>query len=189
MPGPIVNDSLFGLAGNGTYFFGGMFGQDEIREASGNDRILPDASLPEALVRMDVTFSSRDLTLSIVDGNENVVSRVTVDEHLFTLGRAVETLDLDDGTSINLTAGLTIQGAIGNTDLAGTVQDDTNCRVSATRPLQAATAVTGWWTSSATTTCRAAGGGRSLRAGAPPSVPRGSPAGTARLYFRRGNRI
>lgn len=118
-----TDDRLFGGTGNDTYTFTQFSGFDRVTDTGGTDRILFDATVTADRVRLDVASFGGELFITVVDDLENIVSQITIEDHFS--GQAVETLAFADGTTINLLAGLTIQGAVGNTDLYGTAQADT----------------------------------------------------------------
>ncbi|MEH7829149.1 calcium-binding protein [Gemmobacter denitrificans] len=122
------NETLRGDQGADTYVFSEGFGFDRVTDAQGSDRILIDDSIDRGDVRLvsngpGSAFGEGDLFINVVDELENVVGTITLQDHLD--GKAIETLEFADGSRINLLGGLTIRGAIGWTDLAGTAQNDT----------------------------------------------------------------
>ncbi|WP_158589806.1 calcium-binding protein [Gemmobacter lutimaris] len=118
------NDYLTGGTGNDTYRFDSLPGNDVVYDTEGLDTIAFDASVTSDMLRMNISPSDYDdLLISIVDDNGAVVGTVSLNEHFN--GAAIETLKLADGTTLNLTGGLTIQGTISQTTLRGTGNNDT----------------------------------------------------------------
>jgi Ca2+-binding RTX toxin-like protein len=117
------NESFYGGAGNDTYAISAADGFDLVGDAGGVDRLSLDASIAANRVRLDTAGFGDDLYVTIIDTQENIVGQITIDNHFN--GQAVESLVFAGGATVNLLAGLTIQGAVGNTDLYGTAQADT----------------------------------------------------------------
>ncbi len=117
------NETLYGGAGDDIYAFTGGHGVKLIEDAQGSDQIRL-SGVAAGAVRINVSSSDYDdLLIRIVDSNENTLDTIQINEHFN--GYAIEKLVHADGSSISLTGGLTIQGAVDSTTLRGTAFNDT----------------------------------------------------------------
>ena len=144
--GDILNDHIFGGAGNDTldglgaadtlyggvgddrFLFHDAFGEDRVAvDEAGTDRVVLGAGISPEQVRLvhqgNAPFlQANDLLLLIDDG---AGSRIRLDRHFTDLTPSVETLEFADGTSWSLSGGLSFAGGIGNDVLAGSAYGDT----------------------------------------------------------------
>lgn len=114
------NETLYGGGGNDTYVYSPGDTHNYIHDSQGNDQIRI-VNIAADRVRLNGSYYSDDLIIRIIDKNENIVGSMTINDHFD--GAAIETMLLA-GKTIDLRAGLTIQGAVGNTTLYGTAQND-----------------------------------------------------------------
>jgi Ca2+-binding RTX toxin-like protein len=123
-----TNDRIRGGSGNDTYRFSGSFGSDEISDfglaidGGGND-LIELIGIGAANVRMS-TSNDSELNIYVVDANGTIISSIEVENHFFSLNYRMETLKFGDGSSLNLTGGLTVQGTQGQSNVLATKFDD-----------------------------------------------------------------
>ena len=110
------DDTLRGHYGDDVYIFNYGDGNDFIEEKSGTDKILFGAGITAAMI--DVTrLNINDLMIEI-DGGAG--GSIELNWHTYGAGYVVETLEFDDGSTIDLTAlDLTMNGTSGNDVLYG----------------------------------------------------------------------
>ncbi|WP_444994749.1 Ig-like domain-containing protein [Aliikangiella sp. IMCC44359] len=124
LEGGLGNDALNGDTGNDTYVWSVGDGNDTITEAGGVDQIIM-----HGVTQNDIRFEkSGNYNLKIHAGTETI----TINSQLYSDYQnnsyydiyRVENLVLDDGTTIDLTGGLTFTGTASNDYLYGLKQSD-----------------------------------------------------------------
>jgi Ca2+-binding RTX toxin-like protein len=112
------NDTLLGSVGDDAFVMARDGGQDVITDLGGNDVLEIGATLDELQFQRggDLLY---DLQIRI--GNQ---SAVTIKEHYLSSGRAVETLRFSDGSTLDLTNGLTFTGTENAETMPGTAYND-----------------------------------------------------------------
>lgn len=127
LDGGAGSDILEGLMGNDTFMFGIGYGHDTINGPSGKDEFVSEKDI----VQLTEGLTPDDIAIEY--GQSQVVIRIlATDETLTITGQpftldfyAVETLRFHDGTTMDLTGGLDIQGTDGNDSLDGVLGNDT----------------------------------------------------------------
>lgn len=117
------NDSLRGGFGDDTYHYARGDGFDTINEndsfSGGNDRILLAAGIGADDVRL--SGDSNNLFILMTDGTGGI----TIQGQTTRVDARIETLEFDDGTVIDLTAPLVLQGGDGDDVITSGFRDDT----------------------------------------------------------------
>jgi hypothetical protein len=113
--------TAFGGTGNDTYSFAASDALLAIQETGGSNTIVLSSSISAGAISLSENSSGSDLLIS--DGVAG--DQIDIADDLYGGSNVVQTLAFADGSTMNLTGGMTISAAAGNTMLNGIGSNDT----------------------------------------------------------------
>ena len=114
------NDTITGGYENDTYYYNLHDGFDTITDPDGKDKII----FGEGISSDDIVLSRNENNLIIRLKNDDSCG-IQINKFFENNNYKIEQLKFNDGTSLSLTKGLTLQGTNGNDTINGTSYDDT----------------------------------------------------------------
>ena len=114
------NDTITGGYENDTYYYNLHDGFDTITDPDGKDKII----FGEGISSDDIVLSRNENNLIIRFKNDDSCG-IQINKFFENNNYKIEQLKFNDGTSLSLTKGLTLQGTNGNDTINGTSYDDT----------------------------------------------------------------
>ena len=121
------NDTMYGNAGNDTYFFAPGFSQDTIYEyaSEGTDTIVMQGYIPSDIRLWTDTYGNLYIQSKLDSGDRIMVAAGYEGNSESLVRDSVETIQFTNSTSIDLTSGLTLEGDASTDFLYGTQFNDT----------------------------------------------------------------